>query len=118
MAVHEDAGYRCTRSAASLGAWIEGVNDFFMSNNKRFPDRLPFAEVRASAYSVSTWVWSEFNEITPSKGKGPLDHSSIAQSWRGTWSGASRRRGTPLENDRRPWESMGISRATWYRRVR
>ena len=87
------------RRGNDLGAWIEGVKEFFLFNNKRFPDRLPFAEVRASAYSVSTWVWSEFAEIIPSKGKGPLDHSSIAQSWRGTWSGESRRRETH-ERDR------------------
>ena len=24
-------------------------------------------------------------------------------------------KGTPLEDDQRPWESMGISRPTWYR---
>ena len=82
------------RRGNDLGAWIAGVRDFFFFNNKRFPDPMHVAEVRASAYSVSTWVWSEFNEITPSKGKRPLDHSSIAQSWRGTWSGASRRRAT------------------------
>ena len=29
----------------------------------------------------------------------------------------SRRKGTPLEDDRRPWESMGISRAWWYRKT-
>ena len=106
------------RRGNDLGAWIAGVRDFFFFNNKRFPDPMHVSEVRASAYSVATWIWSEFNEVIPSKAKRPLDHSSIAQSWRGTWSGASRRRGTPLEKDRRPWESMGISRATWYRRVR
>ena len=37
---------------------------------------------------------------------------------RGIRSGASRRKGTPLEDDHRPWESMGISRATWYRKHR
>ena len=82
------------RRGDDLGAWIAGVRDFFVFNNSRFPDRLPFAEVRASAYSVSTWVWSEFAEIIPSKGKGPLDHSSMAQSWRGTWSGKARRLAT------------------------
>ena len=37
---------------------------------------------------------------------------------RGIRSGAARRKGTPLEDDRRPWESMGISRAWWYRKYR
>ena len=33
-------------------------------------------------------------------------------------SGESRRKRTPLEDDRRPWESMGISKRTWYRKHR
>ena len=90
------------RRGGNLGAWIAGVRDFFLFNNKRFPDPMDVAEVRASAYSVSTWVWSAFNEIIPTKGKGRLDHSSIAQSWRGTWggraSGVSRRRQTALRD--------------------
>ena len=36
----------------------------------------------------------------------------------GLASGVSRRKGTPIENDRKPWESLGISRATWYRHAR
>ena len=37
---------------------------------------------------------------------------------RGIKSGKARRKGTPLEDDRSPWLSMGISRAWWYRRYR
>ena len=82
------------RRGDDLGAWIAGVHEFFLFNNKRFPDPLHASEVRTSAYSVSTWVWSRLNEITPKKSEQQLDHSSIAQSWRGTWSGVSRRRET------------------------
>ena len=82
------------RRGDDLGAWIAGVRDFFFFSNNRFPDPMRLAEVRASAYSVATWVWSELSEIVPARGHGPLDHSSIAQSWRGTWSGESRRRET------------------------
>ena len=86
------------RRGADLGAWCARVRDFTLHSNTRFPHPLIAREAVATAYSVSTWVWSAFNEIIPSKGKGPLDHSSIAQSWRGTWggraSGVSRRRGT------------------------
>ena len=38
------------------------------------------------------------------------------QAARGRRSGEKRRAGTPLEHDRAPWESAGVSRATWYRR--
>ena len=31
-------------------------------------------------------------------------------------SGASRRKGTPLEQDRAPWEAEGVSKRTWYYR--
>ena len=98
------------------------VKDFTLEANHRMPFPLVEREAASTAYSVSTWIWSEFNEIIPSKGTGPLDHSSMAQSWRGKHggeaSGVSRRAGTPLEFDRRPWESMGISRAWWYRKYR
>ena len=74
-----------------------------LHSNTRFPDPLTEREAASTAYSVSTWIWSAFNEIKPTKGKGRLDHSSVAQSWRGTYSGIARRRGTPLEKDRQPW---------------
>ena len=106
------------RRGTDLRGWCRHVRDFALESNYRLPIPLSEHEAAAIAYSVATWIWSEFNEIVPSKGKGPLDHSSIAQSWRGTWSGASRRHETPLEDDRRPWESMGISRAWWYRKYR
>ena len=37
---------------------------------------------------------------------------------RGIRSGSARRKGTPLEQNRTPWEAMGISRAWWYRKFR
>ena len=84
------------RRGADLGAWCGRVRDFALHSNTRFPHPLIEREATSTAYSVSTWIWSQFAEIIPAKGKAPLDHSSIAQSWRGTWggraSGASRRR--------------------------
>ena len=110
------------RRGSDLGAWCGRVRAFALQSNDRLPEPLTEREATATAYSVSTWVWSAFNEIIPTKGKGPLDHGSVAQSWRGTWggraSGASRRKGTPLEKDRQPWVTMGISRAKYYRRIR
>ena len=41
---------------------------------------------------------------------------SLIQAGRGRKSGASRRKGTALEQDRAPWEVEGISRAWWYRK--
>ena len=82
------------RRGADLTAWCGRVRDFTLESNHRLPVPLSEREAVAVAYSVATWIWSRFAEIIPRKGKGPLDHSSIAQSWRGTWSGESRRRKT------------------------
>ena len=82
------------RRGTDLSAWLGRVRAFTLQSNERLPDPLSEREAVATGYSVATWVWSAFNEIKPSKGKGPLDHSSIAQSWRGTWSGEARRRVT------------------------
>ena len=83
------------RRGGDLGAWCARVRDFALGSNRRFPHPLIEREAAATAYSVATWVWSQFGEIKPAKGKGgPLDHSSIAQSWRGVWSGRARRRET------------------------
>ena len=97
--------YRRERGA-DLAGWLRLVCTFTDDHNRRFPRPLRLAEVRSTSYSVATWVWSRF------------DHSPDKQSERGIKSGVSRRKGTPLEDDQRPWESMGISRAWWYRRHR
>ena len=102
------------RRGDDLRAWCLRVKDFSLESNHRLPVPLGEREAGATAYSVATWIWSELNEVIPAKGKGPLDHSSMAQSWRGTWSGESRRPGSLTE--RQPWADLGVSRATWYRR--
>ena len=82
------------RRGADLGAWCARVRAFALESNTRFPDPLIEREALAVSYSASTWIWSAFNEIIPTKGKGRLDHGSVAQSWRGTYSGRARRRET------------------------
>ena len=86
------------RRGSDLRAWCGRVKDFTLESNHRLPVPLGEREAASTAYSVATWIWSALNEIIPAKGKGPLDHSSIAQSWRGASggraSGVSRRRET------------------------
>ena len=65
-----------------MADWHEAVAERAHSNNERFPDPLPEAEVTATAYSISTWVAS---------GGGPSDHSPKAQARRGRVSGLVRR---------------------------
>ena len=118
------------RRGADLRAWCGRVKDFALESNHRLPVPLGEREAAATAYSVSTWIWSAFNEVIPAKGKGPLDHSSIAQSWRGVWSGRARRKLTH-ERDQAIIQALqsgrsyrdvgmehGLSRRTIYRIIR
>ena len=98
------------RRGSDLGAWCRRVLDFTLECNNRLPMPLGEREVSSTAYSVSTWVWSAMNEVIPAKGNGPLDHTSIAQSWRGTWSGESRRRKTH-ERDRAIMQAIESGRS-------
>ena len=71
---------------------------FAFTCNRRFHQPIETSHALDCAYSVATWIWSEFSqEFTPRRGAA-LDHSSVAQAWRGTWggraSGVSRRRET------------------------
>ena len=102
------------RRGGDLRAWCGRVLDFTLESNNRLPMPLGEREAVAVAYSISTWVWSKMHEVIPAKGKGPLDHTSIAQSWRGTWSGESRRRKTH-ERDRTIMQAVKSGRV--YREV-
>ena len=74
----ELTGYR--EENGNLGGWLRRVYACTDDNNRRFPDPLEGADVRAIAYSVSTWVWSR-----------GYDHSSGKQKERGMKSGEARR---------------------------
>ena len=52
------------------GRGVAVVRDFALHSNTRFPDPLTEREAASTAYSVSTWIWSAFNEIKPTKGRG------------------------------------------------
>ena len=93
-----------------LEAWTRRVRIHALEQNRRFPEPLEQKAVKQTAYSISTWCWSGGGA------RWHFDHSSAAQRRRGVKSGQVRRRGTPLEHDRQPWEAPGMSRATWYRR--
>jgi len=69
-------------------------------------DPLPFSEVKSTAKSVAKWVWVNFSD------KASNEAFSQVQSERGQLGG--RPRTTTECGD--PWQELGISRATWYRR--
>ena len=108
-AYRELTDYR--KDGGNLGGWLKLVYVFTDDNNRRFPVPLKRADVRSVAYSVATWVWSWGYDHSPEKQAARAREGGLA-------AGVRRRAGTPLEHDCRPWESMGISRATWYRKHR
>ena len=68
-----------------LDAWTRRVRVHALEQNRRFPDPLDQAEVKATAYSISTWCWSGGGA------KWHFDHSSAAQRRRALKLGRMRR---------------------------
>ena len=65
-----------------LDAWTRRAFIHALEQNRRLCEPLERAEVKQTAYSISTWCWD---------GGGPIDHSSAAQRRRGVKSGKVRR---------------------------
>ena len=97
----------------ALGCSDDGLLVWARTLNREFAVPLADAEVRGVWGSVcryrkrwrveghkSGWLWKQA-EVGRRGGRA---------------SGVVRRAGTPLEANRAPWESAGVSRATWYRR--
>lgn len=85
--------------------WLEAVETRAHAYNKRFSDPLPAAEVEQTAKSIAKWTHRHLSS----------DGFSAWQASNGKRSGEARRKGTALEHNRKPWEALGISRATYYR---
>jgi hypothetical protein len=86
--------------------WLEAVETRAYAYNKRFSEPLPDNEIAHVAKSIARWTHRHMSSAGFSEW----------QANNGKRSGASRRKGTALEHDPKPWEALGISRATWYRR--
>jgi hypothetical protein len=111
--------YRAVRlhwKPAGFPAWQAACLDKAESLNQ-FPEPLPYAEIKATAKSVSKWTWQN---ITPGGFRDYVErtHTPELQAKRGKVggfrSGEVRRAGSAAEL--KPWEAEGMSRATWYRR--
>lgn len=108
--------YRAVRDFWQPGGetpWRRAVSSKAAEINGNFATPLPPQEVEHTAKSVAGWVWDRF---TPSSLRELIDrtHTPELQRERGKKSGAARRAGSEAES--RPWEALGISRATYYRR--
>ena len=68
-----------------LEAWTRRVRVYALEQNRRFPAPLDASEVKATAYSISTWCWSGGGA------RWHFDHSSTAQRRRALKLGRIRR---------------------------
>ena len=93
---------------APFQLWHNAVKDRLKDINAGFPEQLPYSEVKATAKSIATWVWQRFSEQGLKKW-----HAE-----KGREGGKKSKRGAKADSERstKPWEAMGISRATYYRR--
>lgn len=90
---------------AGFEAWHSRCLQIAAASNQQFRRPMNFSEVRGIAKSVAAWVWKRFSP----------EQFSARQSYSGKKGMASRWKGhTPL-HQLKPWESMGISRSTFFR---
>ena len=92
-------------AAAELERMIHQINE-------GMEDPRPSIEVR----EIAQWLHrKQAGKLATGEQQGRFTMMQAARAIRPR---PGRRKGTPLEDDRRPWESMGISRAWWYRKYR
>ena len=91
----------------------DGLLTWARTLNRDFDPHLPDAEVRGVWRSVSRYraKWRVHGHT-----QGWLWRQAARGKRGGMSAGMKRRAGTPLEHDRAPWETDGISRAWWYRK--
>lgn len=87
--------------------WERAVRTQLEKINTGFEQPLPYNEVKATAKSIAKWVWQRFS----------YGEFSAIQAKRGAKGGAKSKRGAKADSERstKPWEKLGISRATYYR---
>jgi hypothetical protein len=96
--------YKESRKSKSREELFLTILDAGLSMNIGFCPPLSAREVRAIAKSVAKWVWARFSperfsEIQSQRGSRPWRHREVLSRLK-------------------PWEEMGISESTYYRRKR
>ena len=127
-------------------AWMNAVLDHCEAINRYFPESLPHSEVKAIAKSIGKWTYQrftpqEYSRIQAYRGslggkiggklaskedkvkagsKGGKSGTSVQKAKAGSMSkGGGRKKGSVKVDStaqKKPWESMGISRRTYYNR--
>jgi len=94
---------RAGKSLVEYGQRLEAVA---LQINQQFAVPLAPSEVRSTLRSVIGWTWTKFS---------PLG-LSVRQSARGKRGAKKRWEGHVAESTTKPWDAMGISERTYYRR--
>ena len=102
-----EAGMRFSGKPRNWGKWV-ALETHLWAMNAGFIEPLNARELAGIVKSIIRYQRRNLEN-------GQQERFAFIQSARGRRSGAKRREGTPLEHDRTPWETAGISRATWYR---
>lgn len=105
--------YRAIRQGwPDYGQWQAAVEQRALMYNAGFSAPLDHMEVRHVARSIARWTHKHLDAASFSAWQAAQGKKA------GIKSGQVRRQGTPLEHDRQPWVTEGVSRATWYRNHR
>ena len=97
---------RFKSDGASWDAWFSRLEAVAVGINRQFPRPLNASSVRSITKSVAKWTWQRFT----------LEKFSARQSFLGKLGMASRWVGHVAAEKTKPWDVMGISRRTYYRR--
>ncbi len=87
---------------AGLEQWFRTVMRECELVNQHFPTPMTLSEVRGIAKSIAKWTWREFSE----KAFSQIQRERAHKRWAN--------RSAPSIEQSKPWESMGISRSTYY----
>ncbi|WP_198596412.1 primase C-terminal domain-containing protein, partial [Vibrio sp. 10N.261.46.E8] len=95
--------------------WNSAVYDQVEAVNAQFKVPLPVSEVKAIAKSIANWTYREFSpeKFRQSQAKKGAKGGKFSK-------GGGRPNGSvnvDSLNQTKPWENLGISRATYYRRL-
>jgi hypothetical protein len=94
------------RDGSSLAPWLARCESLAAALNQQFPMALSPSEVRGIAKSVAKWTWRNFSAERFSARQTRLSQRANAKRWAGHESAEKLQ----------PWQTLGISRRTYYRR--
>ncbi|KZY62512.1 replicase [Oleiphilus sp. HI0061] len=103
--------YRAIRQGwPKFDQWLTACSDRALMINTRFTSPLDNNEVDHVAKSVAKWTFNNFSERSFSDIQAARGAKGGAKS-----KGGGRKKDGSSDRQKKPWENMGISRATYYR---